>query len=288
MGIEAYCETTDMEKKKLFEIQAVGSLHENPCPRRNDTFKIIWFTGGNGNLLIDVVSHSVQENVIYLLRPGQHYGWKLDSGMRGYIMSFTFDFINCSEWEGGRILSTECFDVIFRRQLLSVDENTKLEMVRLAENMIKEYVNVYDRQNEILYGLLKLFIIYLTRQVNYNTKSQQATACVRLTRKFFQLLENNYMTRKQVVDYAQDLAITPNYLNTILKRSSGESASHHIQQRIILEAKRKAAYVDMNMKEIAYHLGFYDLSHFSRFFKNAAGLTFSEFKKESISKTSFA
>jgi AraC family transcriptional activator of pobA len=34
------------------------------------------------------------------------------------------------------------------------------------------------------------------------------------------------------------------------------------------------------MKEIAYFLGFCDMAHFSKFFKNTTGMNFSDFKKE--------
>ena len=58
-----------------------------------------------------------------------------------------------------------------------------------------------------------------------------------------------------------------NYLNEIIKKTTGYSAGYHIRQRVVLEAKRKAAYSDSCMKEIAYHLGFCDIAHFSKFFK---------------------
>jgi AraC-like DNA-binding protein len=82
-----------------------------------------------------------------------------------------------------------------------------------------------------------------------------------------------------VADYAAGFAVTPNYLNEIIKKSSGIPASEHIKQRVVLEAKRLAAYSDASMKEIAYSLGFDDVAHFSKYFKNVTGINFSDFKK---------
>jgi AraC family transcriptional activator of pobA len=76
------------------------------------------------------------------------------------------------------------------------------------------------------------------------------------------------------------ISVTPNYLTEVVKKVTGNSASYHIQQRMVQEAKRLAMYSDANMKDIAYTLGFDDLSHFSKFFKNAAGMNFTEFKKK--------
>jgi AraC-like DNA-binding protein len=60
---------------------------------------------------------------------------------------------------------------------------------------------------------------------------------------------------------------------------SGFTASYHIQQRIVLEAKRRAIFNGDSMKQIAYCLGFCDPAHFSKYFKNSSGTNFTDFKK---------
>ena len=94
------------------------------------------------------------------------------------------------------------------------------------------------------------------------------------------LVERNLTKRKSVRDYAHDLSVTPNYLNEVVKKVTGNQAYYHIQQRKVLEAKRQAIYHGMSMKEVAYYLGFEDQSHFSRFFKVRTGSNFTAFKKE--------
>ena len=82
-----------------------------------------------------------------------------------------------------------------------------------------------------------------------------------------------------VSDYAGQLYVTPNYLNRTVKKITGFTASHHIQQHIITEAKRQAMFSLSSMKEIAYSLGFDNLAHFSKFFKTNSGMSFRDFKK---------
>ena len=99
------------------------------------------------------------------------------------------------------------------------------------------------------------------------------------------VIKKKFKTKKMVADYAEELFITPNYLNGIVKKTTGFSAGHHIRQRVVLEAKRMCRYSDAGMKEIAYDLGFIDSSHFSKFFKAVSGMNFSDFKKEALSYT---
>ena len=101
-----------------------------------------------------------------------------------------------------------------------------------------------------------------------------------LVSRFVEHLNKDFATKKLVSDYADDLCISPNYLNTIIKKVTGFPASHHIQQCIIREAKCRALHSGAMMKEIAYDLGFNDLAHFSKFFKNYSGSSFSSFMKE--------
>lgn len=51
-------------------------------------------------------------------------------------------------------------------------------------------------------------------------------------------LERNYTTTKRPADYAQKLNLSTAYLNECVKNATDHSASHYIQQRTILEAKR--------------------------------------------------
>jgi len=148
------------------------------------------------------------------------------------------------------------------------------EMQEIIEKMVKEYDNFFLLRAEILKGFLKIFLIYLTRQFGRPAMYQQRTKNTALTDKFLGLLEKNYTTCKMVSDYAEELFVSSNYLNEIVKKVTGFPASYHIRQRIVLEAKRQAIYVNASMKEIAYHLGFDDIAHFSKFFKKRFGHEF--------------
>jgi len=95
---------------------------------------------------------------------------------------------------------------------------------------------------------------------------------------FKQKIQAHYKKLKQVKEYASQLHITPLYLNQIAKEITGFSASYWIHQEIILEAKRLLYYTDLDVKQIAFELGYEDHAYFSRFFKKNAGMTAGEFR----------
>jgi AraC-like DNA-binding protein len=125
-------------------------------------------------------------------------------------------------------------------------------------------------------------MIYFSRNIKESGANTFQSREGELTRKFMNLLKSKFIQQKMVSDYAGQLCVTPNYLNRTVKKTTGFPASHHIQQQIILEAKRKAIYSTESMKEIAYELGFDNMAHFSKFFKNNCGMNFTNFKKQAL------
>jgi len=63
------------------------------------------------------------------------------------------------------------------------------------------------------------------------------------------------------------LNITEQKLNELTKKNTGETTQQLINDLIILEAKRLFNYENLNVKQVAYQLGFDDAHYFSRFFK---------------------
>jgi AraC family transcriptional regulator, transcriptional activator of pobA len=94
-----------------------------------------------------------------------------------------------------------------------------------------------------------------------------------VTKAFRKLLEQNYIMEKRPAAYAQKLNISTPYLNECVKNTTGYSVSHHVQQRVILEAKRLLFYSDKSVKEIAAELGYDDYPYFSRLFTKITGIT---------------
>lgn len=96
--------------------------------------------------------------------------------------------------------------------------------------------------------------------------------------KFKQLIAEHKTKIKQVQEYASLLNISPLYLNEIAKQITGFPASYWINQEILLEAKRMLYYTTLDVKQIAYELGYEDYQYFSRFFKKNTAMTALEFR----------
>jgi AraC family transcriptional activator of pobA len=274
-------------KMPSFELHAIEcgehlSLLNNDVPHRLNCFKIVWITAGSGTCEVDLEKMELTPNLVYCITPGQLHHFKANDDVKGYVLSFCPDFLLIPDDTASLIFHANSLQKSAYTRVIKVNEEMKKEMMDMLQKMLREYDNFFLLRSEILRGLLKIFLIYLTRQYEPSTTNVVKPKTIDLVNKFFAIVEKKYMTHKLVSVYAEELCITPNHLNEIVKKASGFPASHHIRQRVLLEAKRQAAYSGASMKEIAYNLGFEDISHFSKFFKNLSGLNFTNYKKTAI------
>ena len=142
-----------------------------------------------------------------------------------------------------------------------------------------------QKSNKLYYPILKdscnTLVAFLTSQFLNQNKSESNISRFEIVAKSFkQLLETNYRTCKRPGEYAKKLNISTPYLNECVKNTTGYSVSQHIQDRIILEAKRLLYHTDKSVKEIAFELGYVDYPYFTRLFTKATGMSALSFRNK--------
>lgn len=160
----------------------------------------------------------------------------------------------------------------------------------LLQSLSEEYLSATTHyKEEVMQALIKLIVLEIIRKyTDQLMASGFSSDDVRLVNQFMDLVREHFLIYKKVSDYANRLCITPNYLNIKVKRISGYTASHHIQQCILQEAIHKASQEGLSLKQLAYYLGYEDASYFSKFFKKLTGQSYSRFRKDLTPLVTFA
>lgn len=91
-----------------------------------------------------------------------------------------------------------------------------------------------------------------------------------------------YLSEHETSFYAAKVSLGNKRLNALAKQELGITVKQLIQERLVLEAKRRISYGSETSKSIAFGLGFKDISYFSRLFKQHTGMTPEEFKNSII------
>lgn len=101
-----------------------------------------------------------------------------------------------------------------------------------------------------------------------------------LFERFYQLIVRHYRESREVAFYADKLALTPKYFATVIKQTTGMTATEWINRYVLVEAKwllRQDR--QKSIQQIAYLLGFTEQASFSRFFKSYEGVSPTEYRE---------
>lgn len=269
-----------------FEILKLERYFEEPIPGDplilpKSRHIIFWVWQGNGEVAIDLDRNDITIDTLYYVRPGQALEITLNEPSQGFLITFEVEFLPLLEKDFG--LSYLTFPGRSgKRSSIPIQNEAREFLKKIADEMVREYAHYYDLRTEILSSYVKIFMVYLRRNCDAAEVPCHRSAGSELAMLFLSMLDKRFADKKMVKDYADELAVTPGYLNKVIKDVTGFKASHHIQQRIVMEAKRKVVFERHSLKEIAYTLGFCDPAHFSKFFKNGAGTNFTHFKKTAL------
>ncbi|RYY52358.1 MAG: AraC family transcriptional regulator [Chitinophagaceae bacterium] len=228
--------------------------------------------------IVNGTSYQLEPGIACCIPPGQWYQCVPPGDLAGYHLQVPADLLY--QMENTSALTVLSAPAFFNGKplLLSVDGSMEMagDIIQRMEYLL---ANLTPGDSEILKGYLHLFLLYLSRPVQPLTWTIQGRE-KSIVDEFLSLVRQKFTCQKMVAEYASDLCVTASYLNRVVKRVSGHTASHYIQQQVIREAKRLCRHNIHSMKEIAFALGFSDIAHFSKFFKNYTGVNFSSFKKD--------
>jgi AraC-like DNA-binding protein len=157
--------------------------------------------------------------------------------------------------------------------------SVKPETLDILSDAVALCMKLSGNKTEILYhSILKescntLIALIISQYLALEKPTVYHTRFEDITRAFKTTLEKNYKKVKNPRDYAGLLNLSTSYLNECVKVTTGKPVSIHIQQRIILEAKRLLYHSGKSVKEIADELGYDDFSYFTRLFSKAVGMS---------------
>ena len=270
-----------------FEIHSIEWMERNKAisdkPHRQAYFEIILVTKGEGQYCIDLEKYELSENVVYCIPPGRIHQFKCGATTCGWVVSFSIDFFYLSKDPLGRSFYRDVLaQFSYTGMIKRIDAQQEQDIQHLLLSMVKEFDDCLPSREDVLSGLLKVFLIHLRRLPDSVGPLQEEDEHVELVNVFCSRLEQHFLTKRTVSEYAADLLVSAQHLDLTVRRITGFPADYHIRRRLILEAKRFAIFSRETMRDIASRLGFQDLSYFSRFFKQEAGINFSEFRHKYV------
>lgn len=278
-GMDKYDELLHPDNFALLSNE--GSVKKG-MPIKTDHYAVILCIRGTCSKTVGAFTFTVQPMTLHIVSPRHITSFENASDdLLLYMVMFTKEFITDSFIKQNALdplmdLNPAC------SPLYHLSEPSFLKIRQLYENMDLEY-----RDNKPFYlQIIRLKLIELLYEVNrafeqcsesktHHQLSRQYT----LFSDFRNLVEEHFVTKRTVQEYAEMLHVSAKYLSEVVKQETGKNALQIIHGRMFLEARLLLSTSSLSVKEISDQLNFDTSSHFSRFFRKYADENPSDFKK---------
>lgn len=169
-------------------------------------------------------------------------------------------------------------------EALFLSDKEEASLVGIFQNIQLEYRSGIDNYSQnIIIAQLELLLSYserfyhrqfITRKVPHHQVLERLEELLAV-----HFRRDDLDGLPTVQSLADQLNISPNYLSSLLKVLTGQTAQQHIQEKIIDKAKQMLSTTDLSVNEIAYRLGFGYPQSFTRLFKLKTAVSPSEFRQ---------
>ncbi len=170
---------------------------------------------------------------------------------------------------GGNIVNGQLTAVYYDHEAheFFTTHNTEMWQTHGVGSSLATAIAVYLAAGRMGYYAVKAAHDFIHTRVVYAVKADEASARpADLYNKFAALVAQHYTTEHDVQFYADQLSITPRYLDTITRQTVGRTPKQTITDYVMNEACALLQNTTLTVQQIAYKLGFTSSASFSAFF----------------------
>jgi len=252
------------------------SFEELEQPERHDRHSFFLLENGTVTLEIDFKKYKIKSPSVIYMHPNQVHRILAFENVTVSSLGINNENLN-PEY-------LKLLEEITPAKPLLLNKETFSLLSGAASLCIKFSERKHDR---LYHSLLKdscnaLVALVVSLYLEQSRSTDKPSRFEVVTKAFKEILEHNYTAVKRPAAYAQKLNISTPYLNECVRNTTGYSVTYHIQQRVILEAKRLLYHSDKSVKEIAFELGYDNYPYFSRLFTNISGMTPLTFRNKNL------
>ncbi|GEN71312.1 helix-turn-helix domain-containing protein [Chryseobacterium lathyri] len=272
-NIEDFKSEKSIDNEFMFErFEDLNRPPDLQWPHKHSFYEILWLTSGSAVNRVDYHQTEIGPNTLFFISPGQLHQMSTTKNVKGYSITFTEEFLLLTSNNKDKLLSLSFLHNSSIQPFVKLTDDRVNEIKRLIE-MLEYEIRLSEKSAMIISHLLFVLLNRIQRIIiNTHDYIYDNVNSLRL-RKFRELVDCHYLNEKKIEFYAQKLGLTPHRLNEVTKHITGKTAGDIIRERVLMETKRLLVHTDWNICKISEHLGFADLSYFSRQFRKKEKLT---------------
>lgn len=241
-------------------------------PGRRQFFKIFHITSGTGVLTVGLHRYLMGTGDIAFLHPDEIMSWQTTSTETGgHFCLIHPDYFGTAN----HVLNLFRQYPYFKpsKAVIQLNDDQSAKINSYFELMVTEDGGKNEDKKQAILLHLQMMLLEAQR-AGKNLTDVAVPENYRYIHGFLNLLESSFQTKdpdttvriKNASEFADQLNVHPNYLNSLVKNQTGKTLREHIQERLLYEAKTLLLQTDWDIKTISYVLGFSEQAAFTSFF----------------------
>lgn len=255
-------------------------------PFRIPFFQVALLESGGGEVKSDGEAYDLDQFSLFFNLPGQIIYWDVPQDWRGFY---------CCLEEAFYTVPVEGFPTLYdlpffksRTPAIQLQKEEASLVLDLFRRMHQEYSQPSPYNQAIIKSYVSAVLTYCVRFYDRQVRDQQEhdrTASIgeRFKKQVHQsiaaLVSDLNQEAPSISDYAAALFITPKHLSETVKKELGVTPTAYVNHHLMQEAQKLLRSTDLQIKEIAFQLGFQDVSYFNRLFKKLTERTPAQYRK---------
>lgn len=232
-------------------------------------FTLTHFTRGKGSFKLAMEEYDLKEKSIYFGYPGQIISNIQIRDAQGYLIHADADFMIKTN---PALLDYRIFRLFGKKHELVLNNVYNDKLLALYSEMLAEFKDKKFNSEEIIQTLVLQHVL-VTDRIMHESNVDDDKELHPKVRAFFAMLNLKGVVNTPVSEYAEALNISPNYLSELVKESTGKTVKTLLKEKTIRQACVLLIHTEMDVKEIAYQLGYNYPQYFDNDFKKTMNLT---------------
>jgi AraC family transcriptional regulator, transcriptional activator of pobA len=255
----------------VFTLDPFVGSNAKPVPySRRDYFKIM-LVNGNYRMHYADGAIDIQKQALVFSNPQIPYSCEFNDRIDGgffcvFTPAFFHHYGDLNQYAVFQPGGTHAFEL--------TDEQVN-KIAGIYKSMFDEINSDYLHKFDLLRNLVFEVLHFAMKLPSAKFEKQPINASQRISTLFLELLERQFpiddnhqtLNLRSASDFAAQLNVHVNHLNRAVKENTDKTTSQIIADRLLRESKILLKHSAWNVSEIAFALGFKEVTHFNNFFK---------------------
>lgn len=257
---------------------------QHPVHNHNH-FELIFIHKGAGSHCLSNMRHPYTDNSLFLLTPADHHHFDITAETTFTFIKFTNVYLR----QPGHLPAEHRWNKDMDEFLICM-RNHPQPLIRSAADadnldkllrvIVTEWQETKNENSETIFFLLQAVLSVVKRNLHQaaglsDTKDEKITAIINYIHQHIYSIEHT-----QQEHLSKRFGLSKKYLGAFFKEQTGTPLRDYVNQYKLHLVINRLRYSSLSLKEISEELGFTDLSHFNKFFRNHHGMNPTTFREQ--------